>query len=59
MSEKNKEILEEVLDEKNLRKLSGKELEKIAKENNYDIAKIMQQYRLRIESADLTKIKKK
>ena len=51
--------IEKALDEGNLHKLITKELEKIAKENNYEVAKIMQQYRLCVDPGDLAKLKKK
>lgn len=41
-----------------LERVSGKELEKIARENNFDIQKIMQKYRLNVEPSDLQKIKR-
>ncbi len=50
--------LEQTLDEGRLRKISGKELEKIAKENSYDVQKIMQKYRLQVEPGDVVKLKK-
>lgn len=46
------------ISEGKLQRITGKELEKIAKENGHDIAKIMQKYRLNIEPADLAKIKR-
>ncbi|MDO8554091.1 MAG: Glu-tRNA(Gln) amidotransferase subunit GatE [Candidatus Micrarchaeota archaeon] len=48
----------EAVEKNNLGKLSGAELQKIAQENNFDIAKIMQKYRLRIEPSDVAKLKK-
>jgi len=50
--------LEQALNEGNLRKISGNELRKIAEEFNYDVAKIMQKYRLRIEPSEIAKLKK-
>lgn len=47
------------VEKNNLQKLSDSELKKIAEDNNFDIAKIMQKYRLRIDPADIAKIKKK
>jgi glutamyl-tRNA(Gln) amidotransferase subunit E len=41
-----------------LQRISGKELEKIAKENGNDVARIMQKYRLNVEPADLAKLRK-
>ncbi|HIH22257.1 TPA: Glu-tRNA(Gln) amidotransferase subunit GatE [Candidatus Micrarchaeota archaeon] len=42
-----------------LEKISGNALEKIAKENNYEIGKIMQKYRLNVEAGELGKLRKK
>ncbi|MBI2080094.1 hypothetical protein HYT84_04980, partial [Candidatus Micrarchaeota archaeon] len=50
--------IEEVVGENQLGRIAGKELEKIARENNYDVGKIMQKYRLRVEVSDLSKIKR-
>jgi glutamyl-tRNA(Gln) amidotransferase subunit E len=41
-----------------LSRITGTELEKIAKENNFDMKKIMAQYRLRIEAEDIAKLRK-
>jgi glutamyl-tRNA(Gln) amidotransferase subunit E len=45
-----------VIKEKNLAKISGLALEKIAGENHADIKKIMSLYRLRIDPAELNKV---
>lgn len=50
--------VEEAVKEGKLERISGKELEKIAKENNFDVTKIMQQYRLRVDPQDIQKIKR-
>lgn len=47
-----------VLAEKQLYRIKGEELKKIAKENNFDVAKIMQKYRLRVEPKDLQMLNK-
>ncbi len=49
--------IDEAIKEGKLERISGNELEKIAKENGYDIQKIMQKYRLNVEPSDLQKIK--
>jgi len=48
----------ESVKENNLEKITGKELSKIAKEYNYEMHKIMQKYRLRIDPADILKLRK-
>ena len=50
--------VEAAVEKGNLQKLSGAELNKIAEENGFDIAKIMQKYRLRVEPADIAKMRK-
>jgi glutamyl-tRNA(Gln) amidotransferase subunit E len=50
--------IERAIKEGELERISGKELEQIAKENNYDIQKIMEKYRLRVDPAELQKLKK-
>jgi len=55
---KGKTVKEAVKDSK-LERITGKELQKIAKENNFDVAKIMQKYRLNVDSAELGKLKAK
>ena len=51
--------ISEVIEEKQLKKITGAELKKIAEENNFDIGKIMQKYRLRVDPKDVEKLKKK
>lgn len=50
---------ESVISREDMKKISGKELEKIAKENDYDIKKIMAKYRTRIEPEELLEMIKK
>ncbi|MDD5022750.1 MAG: Glu-tRNA(Gln) amidotransferase subunit GatE [Candidatus ainarchaeum sp.] len=51
--------LNQILEEHKLSKLEDDELEKIAIKYNYDISKIMKDYRLRIEPKDILELKKK
>ncbi len=51
--------IEQALNEGNLGRITGKELEKIAQENGYDVGKIMQKYRLQVDAADIGKLKRK
>lgn len=53
------EKITEVLKSEKLKRISGKELEKIAKENGLDIKKIMSGYRLRVDPEELMQIIKK
>ncbi|MEM4166251.1 MAG: Glu-tRNA(Gln) amidotransferase subunit GatE [Candidatus Bilamarchaeaceae archaeon] len=46
----------ETIKKENLWKISGKELQKIAEENNYDLKAIMAKYRLRIDANELKEI---
>jgi len=48
-----------VMAQEGVRKISGEELERIARENNFDIKKIMSKYRIRIEADELMEIIKK
>jgi hypothetical protein len=41
-----------------LQRITGKELQKIAKENGNDLQKIMQKYRLNVDPSELSKSKK-
>ncbi len=50
--------IDAAIKEGKLERIGGAALEKIAKENNFDIQKIMQKYRLNIEPSELQKIKK-
>lgn len=52
---KGKEI-EKILDEKQLRKITGAELKKIVDENKGDLAKIMAEYRLRVEAKEVSEL---
>jgi glutamyl-tRNA(Gln) amidotransferase subunit E len=49
----------EVLKDEKLKRISGKELEKIAEENGFDIKGIMSRYRLRVDPAELMRIIRK
>ena len=51
--------LSRVINENSLSRITGKELEKIAVENNYDMRKIMQSYGMRVDSEEVGKILKK
>lgn len=51
--------IDSALDKFDLHKLKGRELEKIAKELNYNIKEIMKKYRLRVDPKDLLKLKNK
>ncbi|MEM5814787.1 MAG: hypothetical protein QXD77_03135, partial [Candidatus Aenigmatarchaeota archaeon] len=42
-----------------LGRITGPELEKLAKENDYDLQKILQKHRLRVEPQELSEIIKK
>ncbi|MFA6530779.1 MAG: Glu-tRNA(Gln) amidotransferase subunit GatE [Candidatus Micrarchaeia archaeon] len=48
--------VENAIREGKLERIAGKELENIAKENNFDVPKIMQKYRLNVEPADIAAI---
>ncbi|MEM2909077.1 MAG: Glu-tRNA(Gln) amidotransferase subunit GatE [Candidatus Bilamarchaeaceae archaeon] len=48
--------VEQAVSEGGLRKITGKELESIVKENNFDIKKIMARYRLVVEAEEVQKI---
>lgn len=52
---KGKEI-EKILDEKQLRKITGAELKKIVDENKGDLAKIMAEYRLRVDAKEVSEL---
>jgi len=48
----------EVLADKIFSRIKGKELQRIAQELNFDVGRIMKEYRLRIDPQDLSKLKK-
>lgn len=48
--------IEHALEDGNLYRISDKELEKIAKELDYDVQKIMQKYRLQVDVLELQKL---
>lgn len=50
--------IKDAVKEAKLERITGNELQKIAKENNFDVAKIMQKYRLNVDPAELGKLKK-
>lgn len=53
------EILKDPTKKNELQRISGKQLEKIAKEFEYNLGKIMQKYRLQVDAQELQKLLKK
>lgn len=51
--------VDQIVKEKKLFKITGTELKKIVKENNYDMKKIMALYRFRVDPAEVQKLMKK
>ncbi len=51
--------ISEAAESENLKKIGGRELEKIARENDMDIKKIMAKYRLRVDPEELMQVIKK
>ncbi len=47
---------EKIIEEKNFKRIKGKELQILAKEYNYNLKEIMKKYRLNIDSEELIKI---